>query len=250
MPRARIRGTGPQEPAHPMVVERQRILEAIYRHIRDKYQAAIDKAFDSVSRQIGFVVTTAVPVVLEPGDKSKAQRISMGAEHLKGTLFERELGKAVQKIADDPIPVSMTGPYNLYLFWFEALKLRVRADWIEPAHFRVRPDLIGLEETLMTGGESVSLEPGAVATPVIPLPPPGPGQVSLMDPDEKALLLAIDEVYPELRLADRMAFYRETARRRVSPDVTEPAHFRQMEGMPPQSPQELLRTIRAMLQGV
>lgn len=240
----------PPEPAHPMVVERQRVLEAIYRHIRDKYQTAIDKAFDSISRQIGFVVTTAVPVVLELGDKRTAKRISMGAEHLKGTLFERELTKAVQKIADDPIPISVTGPYTLYLFWFEALKLKVRADWIEPAHFRIRPDLLDLEKTLMVAGEAVALEPGAVATPVIPLPPPEPGQVSLMDPDQKALILAIDEVYPELRLADRIASYRETARRRVSPDVVEPAHFRRTEGMRPESPQELLRTIRAMLDWV
>jgi hypothetical protein len=28
------------------------------------------------------------------------------------------------------------GAYNIHLVWFDALKQRLRTDWIEPAHFR------------------------------------------------------------------------------------------------------------------
>ncbi len=42
------------------------------------------------------------------------------------------------------------------------------------------------------------------------------------------MIEALDEVYPELRLSDRVALSRETLRK-VSPEVMEPAHFRQFE---------------------
>lgn len=84
-----------KEPAHPMVVKLHDDLIKIYNRIRDKYQLKIDNMFDKVSRQIGYVVTTTLPVNWEAqdpdGEPALPGRITIGAEHLKGTLFEREL---------------------------------------------------------------------------------------------------------------------------------------------------------------
>ena len=53
------------EPAHPGVIKLHDDLIDIYRVIRDRYQSAIDQAFDDVSRQIGFVIMTTLPVTLK-----------------------------------------------------------------------------------------------------------------------------------------------------------------------------------------
>jgi hypothetical protein len=82
--------------------------------------------------------------------------------------------------------------------------------------------------------------------------------------EEAALISVIDEVYPELRLVDRVAAYRQVARKAVLPEVMEPAHFRQFarsellrqvrpEVMEPahfrpESREEMLRVIRSLLE--
>jgi hypothetical protein len=43
--------------------------------------------------------------------------------------------------------------------------------------------------------------------------------------EDQILISVIDEVYPELRLAERVSLTRQLLRR-VKPDVMEPAHFR------------------------
>ena len=49
--------------------------------------------------------------------------------------------------------------------------------------------------------------------------------------EEELLISVIDEVYPELRLAERVAFGRRDSRRPI-PGVREPAHFRNViEGL-------------------
>lgn len=56
--------------------------------------------------------------------------------------------------------------------------------------------------------------------------------------EELVLIEAIDRVYPELRLVDRVAFVREALRKRVRPEVMEPAHFRRFEkGLCPENPE-------------
>jgi hypothetical protein len=124
------------EPAHPAIVKLRDELVSIYKYIREKYQTEIDEAFDRVSRQIGFVVTTTVPIVLDVEKEGIVKRIRMGAEHLKGTLFDRELSEALKPLLNDPIPALSAGAYKLNLLWFDALKLKLRTDWMEPAHFR------------------------------------------------------------------------------------------------------------------
>jgi hypothetical protein len=49
--------------------------------------------------------------------------------------------------------------------------------------------------------------------------------------EEEILIPAIDEVYPELKLAERIALGRQERRFRI-PGIREPAHFREiLEGM-------------------
>ena len=119
------------EPAHPMVVALHDSLVAIYKLIREKYQPKIDATFDEVSRQIGFVVTTTVPVEVEVGDNGKIKATTVGAPGLTGTLFEKIAGV----VGTDAVGGNVAaGKYNLYLIWYPALKLRLRTDFMEPAH--------------------------------------------------------------------------------------------------------------------
>jgi hypothetical protein len=191
----------PPEPAHPAIIRLHDDLVAIYKHIRDKYQVEIDKAFDRVSRQIGFVVTTTVPVTFDVGEKGALKQIGIAAENLKGTLFEQELSSALRPLYDDPIPV-FQGSYNLYLIWYEALKLKLLTDWVEPAH---------LAKGLIESARSSVAGPAASAHDMMvdhrePAHWFDPGQV--IAAEEAVLISAIDEVYPGLRLAERIDYYR------------------------------------------
>lgn len=213
------------EPAHPGVIKLHDDLFTIYTLLRRQYQGAIDSAFDSVSRQIGFVVTTTLPVVLDVGEKG-VRSISVGAEHLKGTIFEREFLEALNPLVSgkpQPDPWVPEGTYSLYLIWFAALKLKLRTDWMEPAHF-FRGGLI-----TPTRVESATRVRPEVMEPAHWF---DPGRAIAVD--EAALISVIDEVYPELRLVDRVAAYRQAARRAVLPEVMEPAHFRQFGQVRPE----------------
>jgi hypothetical protein len=187
----------PIEPAHPGLITLHHDLMALLKHIRTRYQDAIDQAFDRVSRQIGFVVATTVPVTLEVAESGKVRSLAVGAKHLENTLFDKEIIGSLQKLIQDPTPEpARPGVYKLYVIWFEALRLKLRTDWVG------------------RGGEEVM-------TPVIPLPPPrgieprhwvepahwfDPG--SFIQVEEAMLIHALDEVYPELRLVERIDFYR------------------------------------------
>lgn len=208
------------EPAHPAVVRLYDDLITIYARIREKYQGEIDTAFDRISRQIGFVVTTTVPVVLEVGDKGEHNRISMGAEHLKDTLFDKELSKVFGP-QPDPWKVA-AGKYNLYLIWFDALHLKLRTDWMEPAHFFKERDI---RTSAVSGISSKALKRGWEWQEPAHWFDPG----IAIAVEELVLIEAIDRVYPELRLVDRVAFVRDALRKRVRPEVMEPAHFHRIE---------------------
>lgn len=138
------------EPAHPMVIKLYDDLVAIYRFVKDKFQNEIDAAFDRASQQIGFVVTTTVPVMLEAGEGGALKSLSMGSECLKGTALEKELLIVfdLMRRGDSKINVS-AGVYNMALFWYDAVKLRLRTDWMEPAHpvFQLQSELMGLRRS-------------------------------------------------------------------------------------------------------
>jgi hypothetical protein len=195
------------EPAHPGIVQLLDDLVSIYTAIRAQYQAQIDDAFDSISRQIGFVVATTVPVVFEIAEGGRLKNINMGAEHLKDTLFHREL-TAVFKSNPDPVPWKVApGNYQIYLLWQGALRLKLGTAWLEPAHPTI--SRLGVAQAEFGRVPPEVLEPAhwfdsGVAIGV----------------NDRILIEAIDTVYPELRLAERVAF----TRRLVRPEVQEPAH--------------------------
>lgn len=200
------------EPAHPMIVERYDDLLTIYRFIREKHQETIDKLFDEVARQIGYIVTSTVPVMLEFAEEGKLKDVEIGAEHLRGTLFE----KVVSVLQPgERLPVR-AGKFNLYLIWFNALKLRLRKDWVEPAHFRQQFVFERLREQVAAAEVQWDVrEPAHWFDPG-----------TRLVPDDIMIISVLDEVYPELRLADRVAFYRYADKFKIPPDVMEPAHFR------------------------
>lgn len=213
------------EPAHPATVKRFDDLVAIYTVLRDKYQERIDKGFDRASRQIGFVVATTLPLFLEFGEKGALAQIKVGAEHLRGTLFEKELLDALKPLPE--VSKVTAGIYSIYLIWFDALRLKLRMDWVEPAHFR---QFIGgmqsaiQEPKVMQAKETQAQIRWEVREPAHWFDP------GLAISVEEAMTIeAIDHVYPDLKLAERITSYRQAIRRVVMPEVKEPAHFRQME---------------------
>ena len=251
------------EPAHPSIIKFHEDLSVIYRRIRER-QDRIDTAFDAAARQIGFVVLTTLPVTLEFAEKGKLKKAALGADYLKGTIWEREFGPIVKGFMSgdpdgspalaggDPIP-AFEGRYDLPLLWLGALKLKLRTDWVEPAHFR---DVVA--------GRSMSWRPRHWTEPAHflvgeelglwaagPLPDPwlqGAGDlVAGPRPEpwrQRILFSVIDEVYPELRLSDRVRTVVEAARR-LRHDWVEPAHFREIER---ELPQEALAQINEILQ--
>jgi hypothetical protein len=138
------------EPAHPMVIKLYSDLVTIYKFVKDNYQKEIDEAFDRASQQIGFVVTTTVPVILEVGEGGAMKSLSMGSESLKNTPFDKEITAVfdLKKKGEHKLIVS-PGVYNLALFWYDAVKLRLRTDWMEPAQpvYQLQSELMGMRRS-------------------------------------------------------------------------------------------------------
>jgi hypothetical protein len=136
-----------KEPVHPMIIKLNDDLVAIYKFIRDNYQKEIDNAFDRASQQIGFVVTTTMPVMLDVGERGTIKGISIALESMKGTALEKELSTilGLMKKSENRLEIS-PGVFNIVLFWYEAVKLRLRTDWMEPVHsvYDVQSELMGL----------------------------------------------------------------------------------------------------------
>jgi hypothetical protein len=200
------------EPAHPAVVRLYDDLLDIYRRVREVAQKDIDVAFNEASRQIGYVVTATLPVTLDIGDQGVVKSIALGADHLKGTLFERGMLPALKKI--EKVPSASAGTYKIYILWTDALKLKLRRDWIEPAHFVV-PSIF----------DRIRVDVSRIVPPEVHEPAHWFDPGLLLSVQDAISISVIDEVYPEIRLADRVAMTRDTLRRKVFPDVKEPAHF-------------------------
>ncbi|GLI39946.1 hypothetical protein KI811_01770 [Geobacter hydrogenophilus] len=204
------------EPAHPVLVRRFDDLVDIYRFIKDAIQPKIDKVFDKVSQQIGFVVTTTLPVTMQINADGKIEKVELGAGNLQGTVFEREFAPITKELTGNSPGKVAAGSYSLFFLWHEALKLKLKADWIEPAHFipdRLR-DVVqqAVPEELVPGVR----EPAHWFDAGIALAR-----------EEEILIAAIDEVYTDLKLAERIAVARRENLKFV-PGIREPAHFRDM----------------------
>ncbi len=200
------------EPAHPTLVQLYDDLVALYTHIRQSYQAGVDQAFDDVSRQIGYVVTTTIPVVLQIADRARPFQMTMGSESLKGTLFEKALAVALNPQPLPPLPEETklsASSFNVYLIWFSALKLRLRTDWMEPAHVSIAAERILARRPIPYPQEPAHWFDAG----------------SFLPQEEVVLINALDTVYPELKLADRISATRGLARQ-LRPGIREPAHFR------------------------
>src|SRR5260370_125820 len=110
------------EPAHPGIVKQYEDLIAIYKVVRSQFQEGIDRAFDRVSRDIGFVVSTTLPVTLEITGKTAQWTM---AEPMKGSLFEKALLEVLQP-SPDPWKGISAGQYQLYLVWFDGRNVMTR----------------------------------------------------------------------------------------------------------------------------
>lgn len=205
------------EPAHPGVIKQYQAIVQLYTVIRDRAQSQIDEAFDRVSKQIGYVVATTVPVSIAVSEKCAVESIDVGGEQLKGTMFEEAIGKALSGLRDQELANVDPGRYDIFAIWHAALKLKLRKDWMEPAH---------VFDQMLRGGLTAATVRARVA--------PGVREPAhFFDPnirlaiEDLVLVSALDEVYPDIRLAERIASDRVAVRAEaVAPDVQEPAHFR------------------------
>jgi hypothetical protein len=201
------------EPAHPAVVKQFEDLIQIYRALRERFQKPIDQAFDRVSREIGFVVTTTIPATLEIPEAGKKVSWTV-SEALKGSMFEKALSEVLGP-QPDPWKGVTAGKYRLYLIWHDALRLKLRKDWLEPAHY-LRPEILR-QAALATPAVQVNWE---VREPAHWFHP-----AATIPIEDQIVIAAIDEVYGDLRLAERIAQTRMMLRC-VRPEVLEPAHVR------------------------
>lgn len=103
------------EPAHPMIVRLYDDLVSIYRNIKENYQKEIDASFDRASQQLGFVITTTVPVTLEVGENGDIKNLNISSERLKGTIFEKELSRSIEamKRGMPAVPATSAGEKGL-----------------------------------------------------------------------------------------------------------------------------------------
>ena len=176
-------------------------------------QKEIDAAFDRVAAQIGFVVTTTLPVRVEVAEEGAVKKISFDGEALRGTIFEKELSGFLQEFAQKPFSGVPAGTYRFYLIWYDALNLKLRFDCCESAHV-----LQGLLGSLLSqqGGISAS----SLVRPEVKEPAHwfDPGMAIAIE--DALVILAIDEVYPELRLAERISAGRLAVSQMVLPPCT------------------------------
>jgi hypothetical protein len=195
----------------------------IYRVIRDRYQSAIDQAFDDVSRQIGFVIMTTLPVTLKV-EGTKVSSMLVG-ENLRGTLFEHTFGEVLGGFGVPEGGVA-DGSYSLYLIWYDALKLKLHTDWMEPAHVP-GVERIDVSQRLRTDiTEVVNLRPGfGPASASLPTGSTAAWRSVQRGPGHQRHRRGS----PELRLVDRVKEARRvTAKAILVPGIREPAHFRQL----------------------
>jgi hypothetical protein len=201
------------EPAHPGMIRFHTELISVYREMR-KAQAKIDQAFDEITSKIGYIVTTTIPVRIDITAEGKVVNQRLDSEALKGTEFER-MAKFLGSVTNKEFVGVPAGSYRFYLIWYDALRLKLRRDWVEPAHV-----LRGFLDRIL--GPVIQKETPIRYEPQEPAHWFNPG--IMIEIEDVIVISAIDEVYPELRLAERLAADR-LAIAKIGPGVREPAHF-------------------------
>jgi len=195
----------PPEPAHTSVVRHYEDLVAILKYLRES-QEVIDRAFDQIASQIGFVFATTVPVTLVLEEGGKVESIALRGEHLKGTLFEKHLlpvlEERLKEIPSERENRIQKGTYEIYVIWYDALKLKLGSIIFrpppEPAHSYV-------------GGLAGNLADRLAG--IVFRPPPEPAhwfdRGALISERDQVLIVALDEVYGELKLLERINSFRQ-----------------------------------------
>ena len=120
------------EPAHPSVIRNYEDLVAVYRAMKER-QEQIDRAFDEVAAQIGFVVTTTIPVHVTVEQHGAVKSVRTG-QNAAGHHVRKGLRRHGRGICRGVFGKASPGSYRFYLIWYDALALKLRRDWIEPAH--------------------------------------------------------------------------------------------------------------------
>jgi hypothetical protein len=196
------------EPAQPAIYRQHETLIRIYKLIREGFQAEIDQVFDNVSEKIGMVITTSLPFRMQIKSHKIVNAEVMLAQNEKASLYHSELNSVLAKMNGKETSKVSDGNYELYAFWHDALKMKLKTSWMEPVHFRGILDKPAAYEL----GKYSWMEP-----------------VHWFDPrldlvlDEKIVISAIDEVYPDLRLEERVFSIRKDLYRQMT-GVTEPVH--------------------------
>jgi hypothetical protein len=264
----------PPEPAHVSVVRQYEDLVAILQYIRDNGQGVIDQGFDRVSSQIGFVVAASLPVTVTVAASGRIEQLSMREEHLKGTLFEKEFLPQLQKVLEAPITGSTgahvgEGTFDIYVLWFDALKLKLGSIPFlprpEPAHPSFSAELARAGSGYRPYQEPAHPFLARFRPPPEPAhpflgrfrPPPEPAhwfdsRIQITQ-EEQVLIVALDEVYPELRLVERISASRRGHDVFLNPQPLPPGALAQrLEGLaagPIPSPwRELIKLLVAELE--
>ena len=101
------------EPAHPGRVKQYEDLINIYKGSAASFRTESIEPSDSVSRDIGFVVSTTLPV--SPISRKAGRPVDV-AEPLKGSLFETAILEAVNG-SRRPTPGKAYRPVNITCTW-------------------------------------------------------------------------------------------------------------------------------------
>lgn len=211
--------------AQYLAVKTYDYLRTLYGFFRER-QEEIDNTFDSVSQSIGLVITTTLPiqVVLSNG---KINSISIGTSQLMNTLFEQKFSTFLQTfktLSSDQLSTVPDGNYSLYLIWLDALSLRIRSDFMEPVNSR-----------RSTSRSSSNFPSSFRSVPPVVEEPVHWIDVGLsIDLSETIQISAIDEIYPELKLADRIILARQISRISISSETSRSTNLRNIEETIPQ----------------
>jgi len=182
------------EPALPSIVHLYEGLVQVYRFMKNE-QPAIDNLFDRVASQIGFVVTTTLPIRAEVEDKGKVRSLGLDSEALRGTLFASEFGPFLEERKSRAFENVPSGNYRFFLVWSSALQLKFHAPDPSPQERVAEPIYSMLRQPQVTTTPGYEwMEPAHWFDPRVALAV-----------DDVVAISAIDTVYPEFRLAERIS---------------------------------------------
>jgi len=178
-------------------------LASLYAEIRDTYQTKIDEAFDQVSRKIGFVVLTSLPVTFSVDENGGICGIEMSAKNMKGTIFEAVKDvlapmSKVRKLESKSTKKAIAkGDYQVLIIWKAGLKAILASLPIlrgEPAHPPYSYDAEAARYAMLRAHQE-------------PAHPPYYFDPMATQESEywRSTIAVIDRMYPELNLGAQIA---------------------------------------------